>query len=267
MTNWSHNGDMEAVFRALSDAHRRRILDLLREQDGQTTSAIEAHFAEMTRFGVIKHLKVLEAANLVTTRKVGRFKYHYLNPVPIQDIADRWIASFAAPWVQSLSHLKYQLERSPSSMTKPKHVYVTIIQTTPEKLWQALTDPTHSPQYYYGARLQTNLQPGSPFQYFTPDNQLMVGGTVLEAVAPERLVTSFEGHWDDAMQQDKPSRVTYHIEQQGEFCRLTVTHDEFEGETPTYHMVGGGWPGILSGLKTYLETGRALGYNPMALSV
>ncbi len=256
---------MDAVFKALSDAHRRQLLDALFQQDGQTSAALEAALAsEMSRFGVMKHLKILEAAGLITTHKIGRFKYHYLNPVPIQQLSDRWISRFARPWVQQISTLQQQLESSEDIMQTPKHIYVTIIKTSPEKLWAALTDPQQTPLYYYGSRLVSDLTPGAEFNYVAPDNQLMVSGKVLEARAPNRLVVSFTGNWDPAMQGDAPSRVTYEIEQQGDCCKLTVTHDDFAGETPTYQIVGGGWPGILSGLKTLLETGQPMGYNPMA---
>lgn len=254
---------MDDIFRALADPHRRLILDLLRIKDGQTLSDLEQAFPDMTRFGVMKHLSVLEDCFLIATRKEGRFKYHYLNPVPIQEIADRWISSFAAPWSRSLTDLKRQLERN-NIVNKPQHVYVTVIKTTPEKLWDALTKADQTPLYYYGASIKTDLKAGSDFNYMTPDGHVMVGGKVIEAQKPKKLVTSFTGHFDPSMQGDKPSRVTWEIEQQGECCRLTLIHDDFAGDTATYHVVGGGWPGILSGLKTYLETGKALGYNPMA---
>jgi DNA-binding transcriptional ArsR family regulator/uncharacterized protein YndB with AHSA1/START domain len=257
---------METIFRALSDSTRRYILDELRAKDGQSLSELESKL-EMSRFGVMKHLKVLENANLVVTRKVGRHKYHYLNPVPIQEIAERWIASYAQPWVASMTHLKNTLERSNPTMTatavKPKHVYTTIIQTTPEKLWQALTSGEISPHYYYGFSLKSDLKPGASFDYLAPTGDLIVSGTILEIEPMKRLVTSFKGHWDPSMAGDPETRVTYEIEVQGECCKLTLIHDEFEAETATYTIVGGGWPGILSGLKTLLETGKPLNYSPM----
>jgi uncharacterized protein YndB with AHSA1/START domain/DNA-binding transcriptional ArsR family regulator len=257
---------MDEVFRALNDPHRRRILDLLREQDGRTSTDIEAHFPQMTRFGVMKHLKVLESALLLTTHKDGRFKYHYLNVVPLQEISDRWISRFAAPWASSLNDLKNSLEKD-TSMTaqKPKLIFVTVIKTTPEKLWAALTQGQMTPAYYYGATLQTaSLEAGQAYKYIGHDGQTFVTGEVLEAEAPKKLVMSFKGEWMPGMENDAPSRVTYEILQQGECCRLTLTHDGFENETATYQNCGGGWPGILSGLKTLLETGEPLNYNPMA---
>lgn len=102
---------MDAVFKALADTTRRALLDALFARDGQSVSALCEHFPTMTRFGVMKHLAVLEAANLVTTRKVGRNKLHYLNPVPIQQVADRWISKFAQPFTRSLVDLKTAVEQ------------------------------------------------------------------------------------------------------------------------------------------------------------
>ena len=254
---------MDATFRALNDATRRAILDALRESDGQTSSALEARFPQMTRFGVLKHLQVLEAASLITTRKEGRFKYHYLNVIPLQEIADRWISRFRAPWAETLSDLKHTLERNPIMTTTPKHIYVSVIKTTPEKLWEALTSASLSPLYYYGGSIDTDLKPGAPYSYRNAEGQLFVTGDIIKAEKPSTLVMSFSGHWAPGMEADAPSRVTYEILQQGKCCRLTLTH-EFDAINTTYHISGGGWPGILAGLKTLLETGQPLNYNPMA---
>ena len=101
---------MELVFKALADNTRRALLDALFERDGQSVAALCDQFPEMTRFGVMKHLAVLEAANLVTTRREGRNKFHYLNPVPIQQVADRWIGKYAEPFTRSLVDLKSTVE-------------------------------------------------------------------------------------------------------------------------------------------------------------
>lgn len=255
---------MDAIFRALNDAHRRKILDLLHERDGQTSSEIEGHFQDITRFGVMKHLNMLEEASLITTRKQGRFKYHYLNPTPLQEISDRWISRFAAPWVQSMVDIKTHLEKDNPMPAKPKHVYVSVIKTTPEKLWSALTDGKITPAYYYGGAIEGEIKAGAAYRYVGPENNVFVTGKILEVVPAQKLVATFKGEWAPGMENDAPTRVTYEIQQQGDCCRLTLTHDEFESETPTYHISGGGWPGILSGLKTLLETGKPLNYNPMA---
>jgi DNA-binding transcriptional ArsR family regulator len=100
---------MDEVFKALADPTRRRLLDELFEEDGQSLSALEARLP-MSRFGVMKHLKVLEEAGLVTTRRRGREKLHFLNPVPIQLIQDRWVSKYAQPWASALTGLKAELE-------------------------------------------------------------------------------------------------------------------------------------------------------------
>ena len=105
------------VFRALADPTRRAILDALFEEDGQTVGALCARFGEMTRFGVMKHLGVLEAANLVTTVRDGRSKRHFLNPVPISQIAHRWISKYAAPFAASLIALEHQVARDHSTQS------------------------------------------------------------------------------------------------------------------------------------------------------
>jgi DNA-binding transcriptional ArsR family regulator len=101
--------DMDAVFRALADPTRRALLDELFRSDGQTLHALEARF-EMTRFGVMKHLKHLEEAGLAVTRRKGREKLHFLNPVPIRLVHDRWVSKYAGPWAATLSDLKARLE-------------------------------------------------------------------------------------------------------------------------------------------------------------
>jgi uncharacterized protein YndB with AHSA1/START domain/DNA-binding transcriptional ArsR family regulator len=256
---------MDAVFRALSDPHRRHVLDLLRARDGQTLSELETQFPEFTRFGLMKHLKVLEDASLITTRKSGRFKYHYLNPVPLQDIADRWISSFAAPWARGLSQLKWDLEQGNGTMTaRPKHVFTTIIRTAPQALWDALLNPEMTQLYFPWRPVRTGGKAGTPYDRLAPDGTAAIAGEILEANPHSRLVITFAARWDDAVRNDTPSRVTYEIEQQGECCKLTVVHDEFEGETQTYRLVGNGWPVTLAGIKTLLETGKPLNYDPMA---
>src|SRR6266487_3414237 len=125
---------MDAVFKALADPTRRSLLDELFRQDGQTLSALERRLP-MTRFGVMKHLKVLEEARLVVTRKRGREKLHFLNPVPIRLVHDRWVSKYAEPWAAGLSELKTTLEEE--TMEKVFEIY---IKTTPERLWQAITD-------------------------------------------------------------------------------------------------------------------------------
>jgi DNA-binding transcriptional ArsR family regulator len=101
---------MDDVFKALADPTRRGLLDALFERDGQTLGELESRF-EMSRFGVMKHLKLLEEAGLVVTKRRGREKLHFLNPVPIRLVHDRWVSKYAEPWAAGLSELKQDLEK------------------------------------------------------------------------------------------------------------------------------------------------------------
>src|ERR1039458_6693526 len=145
---------MDAVFRALADPTRRSLLDELYGQDGQTLSALEERLP-MTRFGVMKHLKVLEQAGLVVTMRRGREKLHFLNAVPIRLVHDRWVSKYAEPWVTALSDLKTRLEQP---MEKVFEIY---IRTTPEALWQAITDGDIRSKYQFGMRMKTDLRVGA----------------------------------------------------------------------------------------------------------
>ncbi|MGH2455727.1 MAG: ArsR/SmtB family transcription factor [Candidatus Limnocylindria bacterium] len=244
---------MEPIFRALADANRRALLDALHERDGRSLGELEAVLPGMTRFGVMKHLRVLRDAGLVAVHRDGRRKLHYLNPVPIQLIADRWISRYARPWTTGMANLKASLE-APAPMTAPKHVYEVYIRTTPEALWAALTDPAITQRYYYGSRVTSDWAPGSPVTYLNPDGSTAIEGQVVELDPPHRLVHTFHFPAHD----ERPSRVTFEITPMGEVCRLCLVHDQFEGETETYRGVAMGWNPVLSGLKTLLETGEPL---------
>jgi len=241
---------MDDVFRALADPTRRSLLDELFRQDGQTLGALADRFA-MTRFGVMKHLRVLEDAGLVVTRRRGREKLHYLNPVPIRLVHDRWVSKFAEPWVAGLSDLKARLERP---MEKVFEIY---IKTTPERLWQAITDTDQRRRYWFGLGVSSDWTPGSPYEARHPAAPEPIHtGENLEVDPPRRLVQSFDALWSDDARAEGTSRVTWEIEPIGDSCRLTVTHDQLrDGGSPEIY---GGWPQILSGLKTLLETGESL---------
>ncbi len=245
--------ELEPAFRALADPHRRTLLDQLRERDGRSLGELVEALPGMTRFGVMKHLRVLEDAGLVTTRREGRRKLHFLNPVPIRLIADRWISRYAAPLVDRMADVKHHLEaRTP--MSEPKHVYEVYIRATPEQVWQALTDPELTKQYYYGNTVESDWTPGASLVYRNPDGTEAIHCEVVEADAPKRLVHTFVFPGTD----ESPSRCTWSIEPRGEATLLTLTHDDFDGETQTFRSVAHGWVSILSGLKTVLETGQPL---------
>jgi uncharacterized protein YndB with AHSA1/START domain/biotin operon repressor len=241
---------VDEVFKALADPTRRSLLDELFTRDGQSLSHLEERLP-MTRFGVMKHLRVLEEAGLVVTRRRGREKLHFLNPVPIRLVHDRWVGKFAEPWAAALSDIKTRLERP---MEKVFEIY---IRTTPERLWEAITDPETRAKYNFGVRPDSALAAGSSFQMVHPKAPGPLGeGENLEVDPPRRLVQTMTALWSDDVRAEGTSRVTWEIEAVGDSCRLTVTHDQLrEGANPELF---GGWPMILSGLKTWLETGELL---------
>lgn len=249
---------MDKIFKALSDNHRLLLLDALKEKDGQTLIELEGVLSNLSRFGVMKHLKVLEKASLINTHKEGRFKYHYLNPVPIQEVADRWISRFAAPWAQDMIDFKTKLERNSSMTIKPKHVFTTIIQTSAKELWDALVNPKKTQQYFFGLKVNSQWEKGANIAYIKGDGSNEIEGKIIEVIPHKKLVHTFCGNHGSAEKKDAPSRVTYEIEEMGSACKLTLIHDNFDGETEAYTSTGQGWPAIISSLKTLLETGKPL---------
>lgn len=247
---------MDAIFKALSDPTRRALLDALRRQDGQTLTDLEAGMG-MTRFGVMKHLGVLEDANLVVTRKVGRFKHHYLNAAPIQELADRWIAPYAKPLARYAVDLKRQLEEPTPMAATPDFIVVTYIRTTPAALWEAIVNPEMTRQYYYGSRVQPDLTVGGRFHYLDPEGKVNLDGEIIEIEPAKKLVTTFKATWAP---EGKETRVMYEIEPMGEMCKLTLTHFDAAAAKAG---VEEGWPLILAGLKTLLETGKPMASSGM----
>jgi uncharacterized protein YndB with AHSA1/START domain/DNA-binding transcriptional ArsR family regulator len=242
---------MDEVFRALADPTRRSLLDELFKDDGQTLTSLEKRLP-MTRFGVMKHLKVLEQAGLVATKKRGREKLHFLNPVPIRLVHDRWVSKYAEPWAATLSELKHRLEDR--TMEKVFEIY---IKTTPERLWEAITDSEMRQKYNFGVGVESDWSPGSSYKGLHPQAPTaLVEGENLEVDPPRRLVQSFTALWSDDVKREGTSRVTWDIEPVEDSCRLTVTHDQMREDA--HSEIYGGWPQILSGLKTLLETGESL---------
>jgi uncharacterized protein YndB with AHSA1/START domain/DNA-binding transcriptional ArsR family regulator len=250
----------EAVFRALADPSRRRLLDLLFERDGRTLTELESELP-MTRFGAMKHLRVLQEASLIATRKVGREKLHYLNPIPIQLIADRWINKYAAARASALADLKTALEGVPVMATdsKPRLVYQIVINAPQERVWQAITTSEFTSRYYYGCTLETDLSAGSPFIYRMPNGSPVVEGELVASEPPNRLVHSYHSLWPP-MNEDAPTKVTWELESMpGGVTKVTVVHEDFQSETATYTgLQSGGWAWILSNMKTLLETGETM---------
>jgi uncharacterized protein YndB with AHSA1/START domain len=239
----------EDVYRAIADPTRRELMDELFRQDGQTLGQLEQRF-EMSRFGVMKHLKVLEEAHVVVTRRRGREKLHFLNPVPIRLVYERWVSKYAEPWAATLTDLKHELEKT---MEK---VYEIYIRTTPELLWNAITNPEIRSKYNFGAQVISDFTTGSSFQMKAGDFALGEGENV-EVDPPRKLVQTMRALWGDDVKAEGFSRITWEIETIGaDSCLLKVTHDQLrDGANDQLY---GGWPMILSGLKTWLETGELL---------
>jgi uncharacterized protein YndB with AHSA1/START domain len=240
---------MDDVFRALADPTRRILLDKLFKEDGQTLTALEGRLP-MTRFGVMKHLRVLEEAHLVVTRRRGREKLHFLNAVPIRLIHDRWVSKYAEPWAARLSDLKHKLEDK--TMEKIFEIY---IKTTPERLWEAITDTEMRRKYTFEAVVTSDWTPGSRYQGVGRGTPIFEGEN-LEIDPPRKLVQSFLAVWGEDVKREGTSRVTWEIQPVGDSCRLIVTHDQLREDANA--QLYGGWPMVLSGLKTLLETGETL---------
>lgn len=261
----------DKVFKALADATRRSLLDALFEKDGQTLGALEER-VPMTRFGVMKHLRQLEEAGLIVTRKEGRQKRHFLNPVPIRLIHDRWVSKYTERWASVLTDLKRQLEEKPMSSIDMPHqvplvpspeegggamaVFEIYIKTTPERLWEAITDPKLRAKFSFGVETHSEWTPGSRYVASVPGVIDITEGENLEVEPPRRLVQSFRALWSEEVQAAGFSRVTWEITPVGDSCRLTVVHDRLPADANP--QLYGGWPMVLSGLKTLLETGELL---------
>lgn len=258
---------MDEIFNALAHPLRRELLDRLRERDGQTLSELERD-QPVTRFGVMKHLGVLEDAHLVVTRKIGREKLHYLNPLPVQEIADRWMSRFSAPFARTMSDLKTAVERKDATMASaaPKHVWEMFIRATPQDVWAILTDDEKTPLWqHFNMTSNTEWVAGGAIIFHVGERAMIVG-KVLEIDPPRRFVHSFSAQWSPDVAVDPASRVTWLLEPVGDkACKVTLTHDDFGGETATSKAVGGGWPEALSRLKTLAETGEPF-YMPAPVS-
>ena len=250
-------GEMAAVFRALGDPSRRRLLDRLFDRDGQSLGELSAALPEMTRFGVMRHLDVLEAAGLVERRKAGREKHHYLNPVPIRLIANRWIGKFAEPVVGRMAAIKHDLEAP--EMLAPDHVYSVLIRATPERIWRAITDGVETEQYYYGTRVDSDWSKGGRVVYAYPDGSIAADGEVID-VEPGRFVSmTFHPRWSPELEAEGPVRMTWQIDPaEGGASKLTVTTSGMREGGAVQKDFAGGIVYIVSGLKTYLETGRPM---------
>ena len=260
---------LTTTFAALADPTRRAILERLAEGDATVGELAEPH--SMSLPAISKHIATLERAGLITSAKIGRERKHYLNPIPIQHLYDRWVSKYAGTWTGAMTRLKYELEDTSAMTTAVEtttHVYEIFIRTTPDRLWQALTDGDQTAQYYFGTRVQDIDRTGADYQYTSPDGSAMLTGKVIEADPPRKLVITWRMAADPRLAAEGFTRLTYEIvEGRGGVSRLSVIH-ELAGTPEHAHMVagnmqgpgaGGGWSWILSDLKTLLETGEPAG--------
>jgi uncharacterized protein YndB with AHSA1/START domain len=255
------------------------MLDRLRGRDGQTLTELCAALT-MARQSVTQHLDLLVQARLVTVVRRGRERLHYLNPVPIHEIEERWISGFDKPRLLALSAVKNQAEeyamaanaaapatadptRTGPDAPVPDYVYVTYIRATAEQVWQALTDADLTARYWGHANV-SDWKPGSGWEHRRTDGSgaVDVVGRVLAAEPPNRLVLTFE---DSPDRDREASVVTFEVEPHQDIVRLTVTHEKL----PNLEMLGGishGWPAVLANLKSLLETGDVLPQAPWEMS-
>lgn len=248
------------IFKALADPSRRTLLDLLHASDGQALNELCVPL-QMSRFGVMKHLNILEEAGLITTRKVGREKLHYLNAVPIRQLYDRWVSKYAEPWASELISLQHELERETNMQSKPRHVNRIAIKAKPEQIWQAITDPAMTSKFWFNCSIQSDWTINSPFELWNQEGKKQAEGIILAMDPPHKLVMSWKllSFPDAAI--ESPSRMTWEITPHSELSGVTlvtVVHDEFEQALHTATILENGLPIVLSGMKTWLETGSTL---------
>ena len=249
---------MDAIFKSLADPTRRMLLDRLREKDGQSLQELQ-EACDMTRFGVMKHLAVLEEAGLIVTRKQGRFKHHYLNAVPLQEAIDRWIEPFVAkPLARGMINLKSHLEGDDMlDVTKPDLVAQTFIRCTQDALWDALTQAEAHSAFNYTT--DTVERDGNSLIFRLPDNSEMLVCRETRLTPKTRIDSTFEPKWAPGIPE---SRIVYLIEPEGDHCRLTVEHYDLASEI---EGIQDGWDRTLAGLKSWLETGETVKFaSPQA---
>ena len=247
---------MEIVFKALADESRRKVLDALFEEDGQTLQAL-CRNVSFSRQGLSKHLRILEQAGLIISEFRGREKRHYLNPVPLHEVTERWIAKYAQEQLIAVSALKKSLEGG--DMHKKEVAYETYIAAPMDQVWEAVTNPEFTAQYFYATRVESTWEAGAAVRYrYADQDDVAVEGEVIEADPPHRLVISWHVLYDEEAEKEAPSRVTFTLAQSESQTRLRIVHDDFPEDSVVFDSISQGWPWIIAGLKSLLETGQSL---------
>jgi len=247
---------METVFKALADGSRRKVLDALFDEDGQTLQALGRTVA-FSRQGLSKHLRILEQAGLIVSEFRGREKRHYLNPVPLHEVTERWIAKYAREQLVAVSALKQSLEGG--AMNNKQFAYETYIHAPKEKVWEALTNPEFTAQYFFSTRVESSWESGAVVRYrYVGDDHVAVEGQVIESDPPNKLAITWQALYDDSATTEAPSRVTFSLDESNGQTRLRIIHDQFPEGSVIFDSISEGWPWIIAGLKSLLETGEAL---------
>jgi DNA-binding transcriptional ArsR family regulator len=256
---------VDEVFKALADPTRRELLDRLRAGNGKTLQEL-CEGMSIARQSVSKHLAVLERSRLVTIRWVGREKRHYLNAAPINDVATRWMSDYDKHRADTVSQLKRALEEN--AMSDSAFVYTTYIYAQPEDVWLGLTDPKFT-KLYWGVVLESDWKTGSPLIWHEGDARIEdPEQKVLDSDPPRRLsytwhafnmdwarTHGFESDLVERLAAEPRSHVVFDIEVVKDgLVKLTLTHT-FGARGTLYEMCAEGWPQLLAGVKTLLETG------------
>jgi DNA-binding transcriptional ArsR family regulator len=249
---------MDEVFSAIDDANRRLLLDALFERDGQTLTELCDHLPGMTRQGVMNHLGVLEDAGLVTTDRRGRSKYHYLNPIPIRLVHDRWISRFATHRVERMTAIKSAVEAGGTGMDTPIHIYTTYIRGHAAEVWEAITNPDLTEQYFYGTRVESDWTVGSEMTYTYEDGRVASTGQILGIDAPKRLEFTFHARWDPELDAEGPCREVWTLTELEEMVELAIELFDMTVDSRRYEDFTNGIPYIVAGLKSLVETGAPL---------
>lgn len=245
---------MDYVFKALADPTRRELLDRLRRKEGQTLGEL-CRGLEQSRQAVSKHLSILEEVNLVSTVRKGREKLHYLNPVPIREISRRWVSKYTKARADALLDLKHAMEENMPG--KPEFNYVVFISAPAAKVWQGLTDPAFTKRYWFNTEVRSDWKEGSTYSFINEEGKDVLSGKILKVREPSELVYQFRAPWNDEV-KDEESTVQFLLEEIEGMTKLTVRHYGFEEGSKLFGMISEGWPIVLSGLKTLLETDREL---------
>ena len=213
----------------------------------------------MTRFGVMKHLAVLEEAGLVLTERAGREKRHYLNPVPIAQIAGRWISRYAEPFTTSLVGLKAGLEAPFQGQPMTAHVYQIVHSRRDRPGLPSPHRPSLHEEYFHGTAYTQAPREGEPFLTVAADGSPAVDGVIEVLDPPHRLVHTWHTRYDPELEAEPASRVEWLLSVAGPgMTLLRLRHSELEHSPRTSAGVKNGWVWILDSLKSLLETGQAL---------